>query len=67
MAKVKRDGHWGFQLILFAYFSFCGNQTIFGWDVANSKFYRENSVKDIMGRVKSDGHIWGLTVYSIWF
>ena len=45
MAKVKLDGHWvlQFMFILFVYFSFCDNQTIFGWDIANSKFDLENS------------------------
>ena len=43
MAKVKLDVHWGLQFILYAYFSFCGNETIFGWDTANSKFDLENA------------------------
>ena len=39
MTKVKSDGHiWGLKFNRYACFSFCGNQTIFGWDKANSKF-----------------------------
>ena len=44
MAKVKPDGHWGLKFIPYAYFSFCGNQTIFGSDIANSKFDLEKSL-----------------------
>ena len=55
--KVKLDGQWGLQFILYEYFSFCGNQTIFGWDIANSKF---DLIVKVTAQVKSDGHIWGL-------
>ena len=34
MAKVKPDGHiWGLEVNRYVYFSFRGNQTIFGWDI----------------------------------
>ena len=59
MAKVKLDDHWGFQFILYAYLSFCVNQTIFGWYIANSTFDLENSVK-FMAKLQSYGHIWGI-------
>ena len=44
MAKVKPDGHIR-ALVLNRYvcFSFCGNRTIFGWDIANSVFDLEKS------------------------
>ena len=51
MAKVKLDGHWGLQFILYEYFLFCG------WDIANSKF---DLIVKVMAQVKSHGHIWGL-------
>ena len=35
MAKVKPDGHnWGLEFNQHVCFSFCGNRTIFGWDIA---------------------------------
>ena len=44
MVKVKPIGHiWGLELNRNICFSFCGNQTIFGWDIANSIFDLENS------------------------
>ena len=44
MAKVKSDGHiWGLELNRYVCFSFRGNWTIFGWDIANSMFDLENS------------------------
>ena len=44
MAKVKLDGHiWGIEFNRCVYFSFRGNRTIFGWDIANSIFDLENS------------------------
>ena len=59
-------------------FSFRGNRTIFGWDIANSIFDLENSKSrswqrsnlghskvKVMVKVKPDGHIWGLGVQSI--
>ena len=43
-AKVKPDGHiWGLGVQSICLLSFCGNQTIFGWDIANSIFDLENS------------------------
>ena len=37
MAKVKPDGHiWSLEFNRYVCFSFRGNQTIFGWDIANS-------------------------------
>ena len=39
MAKVKPDGHiWALEFNRYVCFSFRGNQTIFGWDIANSIF-----------------------------
>ena len=39
MAKVKPDGHiWALEFNRYVCFSFCGNQTIFGWDIVNSIF-----------------------------
>ena len=44
MAKVKPDGPiWALELNRYACFSFRGNQTILGWDIANSKFDLEKS------------------------
>ena len=44
MAKVKPDGHiWGLKFNRCVCFSFRGNRTIFGWDIANSMFDLENS------------------------
>ena len=44
MAKVKPDGHiWGLQFNRYVWFSFHGNRTISGWDIANSIFDLENS------------------------
>ena len=41
-------------------FSFRGNRTIFGWDIANSIFDLENSKIKVMAKVKPDSHIWAL-------
>ena len=44
MAKVKPDGHiWGLEFNQYLWFSFRGNRTILGWDIANSMFDLENS------------------------
>ena len=44
MAKVKPDGHiWSLEFNRYVCFSFCGNRTIFGWDIANSIFDLEKS------------------------
>ena len=44
MAKVKPDGHiWGLEFNRYVCFSFRGNRTIFGWDIANSIFDLEKS------------------------
>ena len=44
MVKVKPIGHlWGLEFNWYVCFSFRGNQTIFGWDIANSTFDLENS------------------------
>ena len=48
MAKVKPNGHiWALEFNRSVCFSFCGNRTIFGWDIANSIFdlekYRSRS------------------------
>ena len=44
MAKVKPDGHiWALEFNRYVCFSFRGNRTIFGWDVANSIFDLEKS------------------------
>ena len=42
--KVKPIGHlWGLEFKRYVCFSFRGNQTIFGWDIANSIFDLEKS------------------------
>ena len=44
MAKVKPVGHiWALEFNRYVCFSFRGNRTIFGWDIANSIFDLENS------------------------
>ena len=44
MAKVKPDGHiWTVEFNRYVCFSFRGNQTTFGWDIANSIFDLEKS------------------------
>ena len=44
MAKVNSDGHiWGLEFIRCVCFTFRGNGTILGWDIANSIFDLENS------------------------
>ena len=44
MAKIKPDGPiWGLEFNRYVCFSFCGNRTIFGWDIANSIFDLANS------------------------
>ena len=36
IAKVKPDGYiWGLKFNQYVCFSFCGNRTILGWDIAN--------------------------------
>ena len=44
MVKIKPIGNiWGLEFNRYVCFSFHGNQTIFGWDIANSIFDLENS------------------------
>ena len=44
MAKVKPIGHiWGLEFNRYVCFSFHGNRTTFGWDIANSIVDLENS------------------------
>ena len=44
MVKVKTDGHiWALEVNQYVCFSFRGNQTIFGWDIAKSIFDLEKS------------------------
>ena len=44
MAKVTPDGHiWALEFYRYVCFSFRGNPTIFGWDIANSIFDLEKS------------------------
>ena len=44
MAKVKPNVHiWALEFNRYVCFSFRGNRTIFGWDIANSVFDLENS------------------------
>ena len=46
MAKVTSDGHiWALEFYRYVCFSFRGNRTIFGWDIANSIFDLEKSRK----------------------
>ena len=43
MAKVKSDDHiWALKFNRYVCFSFRGNRTIFGWDIANPIFDLEN-------------------------
>ena len=43
MAQVKPDDHiWGLEFNRHVCISFCGNRTIFGCDIGNSIFDREN-------------------------
>ena len=52
MAKVKPDGHFCAQECnRYVCFSFCGNRTIFGWDITNSTCDLEKSRS--RSRVKS--------------
>ena len=45
MAKVKPDGHiWALEFNRYICFSFHGNRTIFGWDIANSVFDLEKNL-----------------------
>ena len=61
MAKVEPDGHiWGLKFNRYVCFSFRGNRTILGWDIANSMFDLENWSKvKVMAKVKPNSHIWG--------
>ena len=44
MVKVKPEGHiWALEFKRYVCSSFCGNWTIFGWDIANSIFDLEKS------------------------
>ena len=44
MAKVKPNGHiWALEFNRYVCFSFRGNRTIFGWNIANSIFDLEKS------------------------
>ena len=44
MANVKPDGHiWALDFNQYVCYSFRGNRTIFGWDIANSIFDIEKS------------------------
>ena len=44
MVKVKPNGHiWALEFNRYVCFSFRGNRTIFGWDIANSIFDLEKS------------------------
>ena len=55
-AKVKTDGHiWALEINRYVCFSFRGNRTIFGWDIANSIF-------DL--QMLSQGHGQGQTRWS---
>ena len=44
MAKIKPTGHfWALEFNRYVCFSFRGNRTLFGWDIANSIFDLEKS------------------------
>ena len=54
MGKAKSHGHiWGLRFNWYICFSFRGNRTIFGWDIANSIFDLENSRSRLWPRSKS--------------
>ena len=60
MAKVKPIGHiWGLEFNRYVCFSFCGNRTTFGWDIAFHIWPWKFKVK-VMAKLKSDGYIWDL-------
>ena len=52
MAKVKLEGDiWGPEFYRYVCFSFCRNQTIFGWDIANSIFDFEKFKVKVMTKI----------------
>ena len=55
MAKVKHDGHiWGLEFNRYVCFSFRGNRTILGWDIANSMFDLENSTVKVTSKINQN-------------
>ena len=58
-SKVKLDGHRGLRFNLYVWFSFCYDQTIFVWNIANFKIWSWIFSQG-HGQVKCNGHIWGL-------
>ena len=59
MAKVKPAGHiWAPEFNRYVCFSFRGNRTIFGWDIANSIFDLVKFKVKVMAKVKPACHIW---------
>ena len=58
MAKVKHDGHiWALECNRYVCFSFRGNRTNFGWDIANSIFDLENSRSRLWPRSNQWSHL----------
>ena len=61
MAKVKPDGHiWALKFNRYVCFSFRGNRTIFGWDIAKFYIWPWKFKVKVMAKVKPDGHSWAL-------
>ena len=61
VVKVKSDGHiWGLKFNRYICFSFRGNRTVLGSDIANSVFDFEKFKVKVMAKVNPDGYIWGL-------
>ena len=68
--KIQRSGLWSrsnplvtFEALEFnryVCFSFCGNGTIFGWDIAKLVTWPWKFKVKVMAKVKPDGHIWAL-------
>ena len=51
IAKVKPDDHiWGLKFNQYVCILFCGNLTIFGWDIVNFIFDLENSRSRLLPR-----------------
>ena len=61
MVKVEPIGHiWCLEFNRYVCFSFSGNRTIFGWDIAIFFTWPWKFKVKVMAKVKPDGHIWAL-------
>ena len=59
MAKVKLDGHWGFQFNLYVY-SILWQSNHFWLRYSKFQIWPWRYKIKVMAKVKFDGHIWGL-------